>query len=118
MFEMNTLSSGAAVKSYGSVLLGKTIDCCIADKMYTAVDCDCTDDKCNESLMDAQKMYLFKKSAEFSLKSLSNADGPNAITAQAVVQDAQKKYDKAVELCSTGCGCTGSNSVSSGSGGY
>lgn len=122
MFELNTLSSGAAVSSYGSVLLGKVIDCCIADKMYTAVDCDCTDDKCNESLLDAQKMFLFKQSAEFALKSLNNADGPNALTSQAVIQDAQKKYDKAVELCSTGCGCggsgSGSNSVSSGSGGY
>ncbi len=118
MLEMNTTINNAPVKSYGSILLGKTIDCCIADKMYSVVDCDCTDDKCNESLIDAQKMFLFKRSAEFVLKSLSNQEGPTAITAQAAIQDAQNKYDKAVELCSSGCGCNSSNSISSGTGGY
>lgn len=118
MFELNTLVANTPVQSYGSVMLGKTIDCCIADKMYTAVDCDCADDKCNESLIDAQKMYLFKKSGEFVLRSLPSSDGPTTITAMAGVQDAQKKYEKAVELCTTGCGCGSSNSVSSGTGGY
>ena len=118
LFELNTTSANASVKSYGALLLGKTIDCCIADKMYTAVDCDCTDDKCNESLLDAQKMFLFKRSAEFVLKSLSSSEGPNSMILQAAVQDAENKYNKSIELCSNGCGCGNSNSVSSGSGSY
>ena len=118
VFELNTVSSGASTKSYGAILLGKVIDCCIADKMYTAVDCDCTDDKCNESLIDAQKMFLFKRSAEFVLKSLSNSEGPSSLILQAAVQDAENKYRKSVELCSNGCGCGNSSSVNSGSGSY
>ena len=101
LLELNTNNS----KSYSVVLIGEEVDCCIADKMYDAVGCDCDDTKCNESLRDAQKMFLLKRSAEYGLKGLDNTQGPESISLQAIVQDSQAKYEKALELCSSGCGC-------------
>ena len=86
--------------------------------MYDAVGCDCDDTKCNESLRDAQKMFLLKRSAEYGLKGLGANQGPESLTLQSVIQDSQSKFTKALELCTSGCGCTNSQSVSSGSGSY
>jgi len=88
--------------------------------MYDAVGCDCDDTKCNETLRDAQKMFLLKRSAEYGLKGLDSTQGPDSLILQSVVQDSQSKYNKALELCRTGCGCgssTGSATTSSTSGG-
>jgi len=93
-----------------NILLAKEVDCCIADKMYTAVDCGCDDVACNESLMDAQKMFLFKQSAEYVLKSVALTAPRDDIKRLAILTDAQNKYNKAIELCSNGCGCGNSPS--------
>ena len=69
LLELNTTES----QSYSAVLVGEEVDCCIADKMYDAVGCDCDDTKCNESLRDAQKMFLLKRSAEYGLKGLTSS---------------------------------------------
>jgi len=114
LLELNTESASGSSTSYSAVLIGEELDCCIADKMYDAVGCDCDDTKCNESLRDAQKMFLLKRSAEYGLKGLSNTQGPDSLSLQAVVQDSQSKYQKALELCSNGCGC-GSSAGSPGS---
>lgn len=116
LLELNTVKEGVTFSSYSAILIGEEVDCCLADKMYDAVGCDCDDDDCNESLKDAQKMFLLKKSAEFGLKGLNNNQGPDTITLQKVIADSQSKYNKALELCSSGCGCNNSSSVSSGAG--
>ena len=116
LLELNTTNASGGAKSYSAILIGEEVDCCIADKMYDAVGCDCDDTKCNESLRDAQKMFLLKRSAEYGLKGLSSSQGPDSLTLQAIVQDSQSKYKKALELCSSGCGCgssAGSLGVSS-----
>ena len=117
VLELNTSSN---VPSYSAVLIGEELDCCIADKMYEAVGCDCDDSECNETLRDAQKMFLLKRSAEYGLNGLDATQGPDSIILQSVVQDSQSKYNKALELCRTGCGCgssAGSATSSSTSGG-
>jgi hypothetical protein len=96
--------------SSSSIMLGKTLDCCIAEKMITAVDCNCDDDKCNESLLDAQKMFLFKQSAEYVLNSIGQGEALNSINRLAALNDARSKYEKAIELCTSGCGCNNSPS--------
>jgi hypothetical protein len=96
--------------SSANILLGKTLDCCIAEKMVTAVDCNCDDDKCNESLFDAQKMFLFKQSAEYVLKNIGQGVALDDIKRLAALNDAKSKYQKAIELCTSGCGCNNSPS--------
>jgi len=108
-------ASATTNKSHATVLLGKTVDCCIADKMYNAIGCDCNDDKCNEELRDAQKMFLLKRSAEYVLSSLRDVEGPDSSILAAASTDANNKYQKALQLCSSGCGCDGSSSMSTGS---
>jgi len=89
-------------KSHATVLLGK-------------IGCDCNDDKCNEELRDAQKMFLLKRSAEYVLSSLRDVEGPDSSILAAASTDANNKYQKALQLCSSGCGCDGSSSMSTGS---
>jgi hypothetical protein len=96
--------------SSANILLGKTLDCCIAEKMITAIDCNCDDDKCNESLLDAQKMFLFKQSAEYVLKSIGQGVTLDDIKRLSALNDARSKYEKAIELCTSGCGCNNSPS--------
>lgn len=92
-------------ETFANILIGKTLDCCIADKVYKSLDCDCADDKCNEELLDAQKMFLFKQSAEYALRSISAAASLTDIKRIAILTDAKNKYTKAIELCTSGCGC-------------
>lgn len=109
MIELNTGSTvDRSVRA--NILLGKEIDCCIADKMYDAVDCGCDDVACNESLLDAQKMFLFKQSAEYVLKSVALTADRDDTKRLAILTDANNKYNKALELCSKGCGCGNSPS--------
>mgnify|MGYP003627714747 FL=1 len=90
-------------------LFGSSLDCCMADKLYASLECDCNDDSCNQSLFDAQKIFLFKKSAEYVLRTIVaetmfEADQLDAL-AVAKLQDATAKYNKSLELCSSGCNC-------------
>ena len=112
VISITTTHNGGAVEvvSSANILLGKTLDCCIAEKMITAVDCNCDDDKCNESLLDAQKMFLFKQSAEYVLNSIGQGEALTSINRLAALNDAKNKYKKAIELCTSGCGCNNSPS--------
>jgi len=101
----STSSTGVESESFANILIGKTLDCCLADKVYKSLDCDCSDDKCNEELLDAQKMFLFKQSAEYALQSISTNASLTDIRRVAILTDAKNKYNKAIELCTTGCGC-------------
>jgi len=85
------------------ILVTNTLDCCLADKMNAVINCPPTDPMCDEHLNDAQKMFLFKQSAEFVLRSIPNTSGFSSgglsATAIAKLNDAQGKYDKSLELC-------------------
>ena len=100
--------------TFANILLGKTLDCCIAEKTYATLDCDCDDAKCNENLADAQKMFLFKQSAEYVLRNIGPGVALDDIKRLASLTDAKNKYLKALELCSSGCGCKNTGSIASG----
>ena len=74
--------------------------------MNKVIDCN-NDPNCDDHLDDAQKLYLFMKSAEFVLTTIPNTSGFHAsnldATAIAKLNDAQAKYEKALELCSNTC---------------
>tara|TARA_R110002074_G_scaffold136116_4_gene280837 strand:- start:1268 stop:1882 length:615 start_codon:yes stop_codon:yes gene_type:complete len=101
---------------YAYLAVGHIIDCCLAEKLHTIIDCnDCNSSKCNDNLQDAQKMFLFKKASEYSISNIPQASGPTSANTIGLLEDAVNKYNKAVELCSSGCGCSGSSTSSTGS---
>ena len=102
ILEIGVTSSGVSKNYTTYVLVTKTLDCCLADKMNKVIDCG-TDPNCDDNLDDAQKLYLFMKSAEFVLDTIPNTSGfsEGSLDALAIAKlnDAQAKYDKALELC-------------------
>ena len=75
--------------------------CCLAKKVDSLLDCaaDCT--KCASELAEAQKIFLLMKAAEVELSSMTGS----ASSAVAIIENAAKKYNKAVEICGGHCGC-------------
>ena len=54
-------------------------------------------------LVSAQKIYLLLKTAEAELATSSGAG--SLVSVKAVIANAEKKYNKAVEMCGGHCGC-------------
>tara|TARA_R110002012_G_scaffold6501_8_gene30383 strand:+ start:750 stop:1328 length:579 start_codon:yes stop_codon:yes gene_type:complete len=85
------------------VLITVDLDCCLAQKMNKIVDCG-NDPNCDDHFDDAQKMFLFMKSSQFVMNTISNTSGfsQGSLDADAIAKlnDAEGKYKKALELCS------------------
>lgn len=77
--------------------------CCLAKKMDELLDCNCDCTKCASQLADAQKIFLLIKAAESELAAY--AGGGVLLNTEAVIANAEKKYNKAVEMCGGHCGC-------------
>ena len=89
------------VVSTEAILSGCDILCCLAKKMEDLLDCNCECMKCSDDLVSAQKIFLLLKTAEAEL---ATAVGTNT-DINAVIANAEKKYNKAAEMCSGHCGC-------------
>ena len=102
LLEIGVIKNGERKTYTTYVLVTKTLDCCLADKMNKIIDCG-ADPNCDDNLDDAQRLYLFMRSAEFVLNTIPNtsgfSEGALDATAIAKLNDAQAKYDKASELC-------------------
>ena len=77
--------------------------CCLAKKVNELLDCACDCTKCASQLAEAQKIFLLVKAAESELAAY--ATGDVLLNAEAVIANAQAKYNKAVEMCGGHCGC-------------
>jgi|TARA_R110002096_G_scaffold278294_1_gene472400 hypothetical protein len=84
--------------------------CCLSKKVDKLLDCSADCSKCASELAEAQQIFLLMKSAETELSSMTgggNAGGRpgGAISSVAIIANAAKKYNKAVEICGGHCGC-------------
>jgi len=83
--------------------LGKCdLNCCIAKKLETILDCDCSCKKCNSDLLTAERVQLLILGIEADLAQIGSDTEKNA----AFYTTAERKYAKALELCSDDCGCS------------
>jgi len=95
--------ANSEVSQIGAVMLSCDVLCCLAKKMEDLLDCNCECSKCSEDLVSAQKIYLLLKTAEAELATSSGAG--SLVSVKAVIANAEKKYNKAVEMCGGHCGC-------------
>lgn len=77
------------------------LDCCISKKVSDILGCDCGCNKCNASLITAERVNLLSLGITTDLSFI----GLGAIDDAALYTNAKAKYAKAVELCSGNCGC-------------
>ena len=94
------LEGGVEVAT-SAVLVSCDILCCLAKKMEDLLDCNCECMKCSDDLVSAQKIFLLLKTAEAELATVSGT----LLERNAVIANAEKKYNKAAEMCSGHCGC-------------
>ncbi len=94
------LEAGTVV-STSAVLVSCDILCCLAKKMEDLLDCNCECMKCSDDLVSAQKIFLLLKTAEAELATASGT----LLERNAIIANAEKKYNKAAEMCSGHCGC-------------
>jgi hypothetical protein len=92
-----------AVVSHSAVLGVCDILCCLAKKIDDLLDCNCDCTKCASQLAEAQKIFLLIKAAEAELAAYSR--GGILLDTEAAIANAEKKYNKAVEMCGGHCGC-------------
>jgi len=103
VFHVELLVNGAPLFQ-GAVIGNCDVLCCLAKKVDKLLDCSADCSKCATELAEAQKIYLLMKSAETELSTM--AGGPNNQSlAPAIIANAEKKYNKAVEICGGHCGC-------------
>ena len=94
------LEAGVEVAT-SALLVSCDILCCLAKKMEDLLDCNCECMKCSDDLVSAQKIFLLLKTAEAELATASGT----LLERNAVIANAEKKYNKAAEMCSGHCGC-------------
>lgn len=88
---------------HSTAVLGKcALMCCIAKKLDSLLGCDCGCVKCNSDLMQAERVNLLIMSIETSLAQVGQFPANDA----ALIINAERKYQKALELCSDNCGCS------------
>jgi hypothetical protein len=96
------VTDSSGVKQYTAALGKCNLNCCIAKKMDSILGCDCGCTKCNHSLIIAERVHLLISGIEADLAQIGSDTAKNA----AFYTTAQRKYDKASELCSDDCGCS------------
>lgn len=100
VFEVEGTDS-AGDKAYAGALGKCALDCCIAKKVDKLLGCDCDCTKCNNTLIQAERVHLLTLGIETELRFI----GGNNTLNVAVFTRAKMKYKKALELCSDSCGC-------------
>ena len=85
-----------------AVLLSCDVLCCLASKMHELLDCDCECNKCSHHFVEAQKIFFLLKTAEAQL---ANIGSVGMSEAQAVIDNANRKYLTAQDMCAGHCGC-------------
>lgn len=100
IFEISGTDSNGDVAFAGA--FGKcALNCCVAKKVDSLLGCDCGCNKCNNTLIQAERVNLLTVGIESDLMQIQNNLEVNAI----IYETAKKKYNKALELCSDSCGC-------------
>ena len=102
VFHVKHLESNTVV-AHSAVIGDCDILCCLAKKMDELLDCNCECSKCASQLAEAQKIFLLIKAGEAELAAYSR--GGDLLQAEAAIANAEKKYNKAVEICGGHCGC-------------
>lgn len=102
VFTVAHIANGDIVQ-IGAVLLACNVLCCLAAKMEGLIGCECEDSKCSEALNRAMKIFLLYKTASAELATSGGAGSIQSVNA--IISNAEKKYNKAVEMCGGHCGC-------------
>ena len=84
------------------VLISCNVDCCLTDLTNTLLECACDCPKCASTLAKAQKIFLLLRSAQSAVELAQTVDGS---VNMGYYIDILNKYNKAVELCGSLCGC-------------
>ena len=84
------------------VLISCDIDCCLTDLVNELLACACDCPKCASTLAKAQKIFLLLQSAQSAVDLANTTEGS---VNMGYYKDILKKYEKAVELCDSSCGC-------------
>jgi len=101
VFDVKVTDSAGVIHS--TAVLGKcALMCCIAKKLDSLLGCDCGCVKCNSDLLQAERVNLLILSIETSLAQVGQSQ-PSDV---ALITNAERKYQKALELCSDNCGCS------------
>ena len=88
-------------EAFAGVFGSCSLDCCIAKKIDILMQCGCGCLKCNESLVQAERVHLLISGIRADLSLI----GPDTIRNTGLFKNAVEKYNKALELCSDDCGC-------------
>ena len=100
VFRINVTDSNNE-ESFAGVFGSCSLDCCIAKKVDVLMECGCGCLKCNESLMQAERVHLLISGIRADLSFVGNDNVQNI----GLYNNAVAKYRKALELCSDDCGC-------------
>jgi hypothetical protein len=101
IFEITVTDSAGTIHEAGT--FGKcSLNCCIAKKVDSLLGCDCDCKKCDAKLITAERVLLLITGIETDLAQLGEDSSVNA----GLFENAKKKYNKALELCSDSCGCS------------
>jgi len=101
IFEIKVTDSAGTVHETGT--FGKcSLNCCIAKKVDSLLDCDCDCKKCDKTLITAERVLLLVTGIETDMAQLGEDSSVNT----GLFENAKKKYNKALELCSECCGCS------------
>ena len=100
VFSINVIDSQQD-SAFAGVFGSCSLDCCIAKKVDILMQCGCGCLKCNESLVQAERVHLLISGIRADLSLI----GSDTIRNTGLFKNAVAKYNKALELCSDDCGC-------------
>jgi hypothetical protein len=93
----------ASGTEYQAAAMGDcALNCCISKKLDTILGCDCHCSKCSHHLITAERVNLLILAVKTTLQRV----GDDLTNDSALIENAKKKYMKAMELCSDSCGCS------------
>jgi len=95
------LKDSAGIIHYTGAFAPCVLECCISKKVSSILTCDCGCSKCDSALLQAERVSLLLQSIKADLSQIGNFLAENS----ALYAAAQRKYEKALELCSDSCGC-------------
>ena len=84
------------------ILIHCNLDCCLTKLTNELLECSCDCVRCSATLAKAQKIFLLLQAASSSVSIASTAQGSQN---EGYYVDILEKYNKAVELCDSNCGC-------------
>mgnify|MGYP003659596816 CR=1 FL=1 len=87
--------------AWAGVVGSCSLDCCIAKKVDTLLECGCGCAKCSDALTHAERVHLLISGIRSDLSFIESNNANNT----ALFVNAEAKYNKALDLCSDDCGC-------------